>query len=101
MAKVGGIFVRRAVAMAPVGVNKDGACLRIRMTRRNRGVRKQNDAFARLRPAEAVATGTASPRIYCDKRVISCTRVYEVSCCLCDFGRKRNDAKARGFHERK
>src|SRR5262245_13961502 len=101
MAKVGGIFVRRAVTMAPIGVNKNGTCLRIRVTRRNCGVRKQNDALARLRPTEAVATGAASRRIYCDERVISCTRVCQVPCCLCDFGRKRNDAEARVFHQRK
>jgi hypothetical protein len=57
IAEVGGVFVSRAVTLALLGMNKDRARLRIRVTRRNRGVRKKNDALARLRPAQAVATG--------------------------------------------
>ena len=47
-----------------------------------------------------MATGTAFGRIYRDERVIRCTRVYYAPRCVCNFGRKGNDLKARGFHER-
>jgi hypothetical protein len=60
IAKVGRVFVSRAVPLALIGMNKDRARLRIRVTRRNRGVRKQNDALARLRPTQAMAAWTAS-----------------------------------------
>ncbi len=43
--------------------------------------------------------GTAFGRIYCDERMIRCTRVYCAPRCVCNFGGKRNDLKARGFHE--
>src|SRR6266446_8562589 len=100
IAKVGGVLVNRAVTLALIGVNKDRTRLKIRVARRNRGVRKQNDALARLGPAQAVAAWTASGRIYCDERMIRCTRVYYAPCRVCNFGSKRNDVKARGFHER-
>ena len=48
----------------------------------------------------AVPTGTAFGRIYCDERMIRCTRVYCEPRCVCNFGGKRNDLKARGFHKR-
>src|SRR5262245_31556635 len=44
-AKVRGIFVSRAIALALVGVNKDRADLRIRLTRRNRSVGKKNNTL--------------------------------------------------------
>jgi len=100
LAKIGRLFVSRAETLALIGVNKDRACLGIRVTRRNRGIRKQNDTLARLRPTQAVATGTAFGRIYDDERVIRCSRVYYAPRRVCNFGSKRNDVKARGFHER-
>jgi hypothetical protein len=81
-------------------VNKDRARLRIQLTRWNRSVGKQNDALARLRPTQAMAARSAFRCIYCDERVIRCTRAYYAPRCLCNFGGKRNDAKGRGFHER-
>jgi len=99
-AKVGGVFINCAVRLTPVDVNKDRACLRIRVTRRNRCVRKQNDPLAGIRPTQAVPARSASGRIYCDERVIRCTRVYCAPRCVGNFGRKRNDVEAGGFHER-
>src|SRR5882724_11447564 len=87
IAKVDRVFVNGAVPLALIGVNKDRACLKIRVTRRNRGVRKQNDALAKLRPAQAVPARTASGRIYFDERVIRCPRFYHATRCLCNFGR--------------
>jgi len=100
IAEIARVFVSLTIALAFVGVNEDRAYLRIRVTRRDRRVWKQNDTLARLRPTEAVSARSAFGRIHYNESVISGARVYCTPRCVCNFGRERNNAETRGFHER-
>src|SRR2546423_11923210 len=56
-AKMGRIFVRFPITLTRLGMNEDRTTFRIGMAGRDRGKRKENDAFAGLGPLEAMAAG--------------------------------------------
>ena len=71
-AKIGWKFVCRGVARTRFGVHENRTAFRIRPTRWNRSIRKQDHAFAWLRPAQTMPTRVTGRRVDSDDFVIRC-----------------------------
>src|SRR4029453_8831452 len=98
LAKVGPIFVRRAVALAMVGVNENRTALGIRMIGRYRCVRKKNDPLTGLRPAQTMPAGKPVWRIRGDDAMFRRARSCCPARCFCNLGGKRNNLEVQSFH---
>src|SRR5205823_4256783 len=81
-AKICRIFRSGAVPFARLSMNEDRASLRVRMTRGNRSVGKQNDTLARLCPTQTMPARITNRRIHFDDGVpcVVVQHLFRISC---------------------
>src|SRR2546429_1966451 len=97
-AKIRRNFACCCVALARLFVNENRPRLRIRMTRWNRRIRKENDPLAHLRPAQTMSARKSVRRFRHDDGVIGCASLCCAPRCVGNLCGKRNNLEIQSFH---